>query len=498
MKKRHFINISIGIAGLFLFISLSFSVKSQDPETYDPYKKFPIEQLKEDFKILRLALDEGHGGLHRYTKKEDLDKHFDSIYHSLESPLNEIQFYRKLLPLIAAINDGHTRISMSTAFRKHMEQQPNLIPFKFVFIKQKPYILRNYSTNPDLNLGSEVISINEQPIDKIINAMLKIIPSDAHIQTSKFRKLESPVLFSDLYNILFTPASTFVLVLKLDQEKTLKKITVKGLTERQLTSAAKERYPDDFQNDPPISLDYRDTIPVLTIKTFGAGGYSRSKISFPDFIKTAFTELTEKKVKNLIIDLRNNSGGSDEYGKILAAYFMEKSFLYYKSLEVKNTKFSFLDYTNIPDNRREMPSSRFRKNERGWYDALGHPNLGEQMPLEPTFQGRVYILINGNSFSATGECTSIIHFHKKAVFIGEECGAGYYGNTSGFMPILTLPNTGIRINIPLVRYTMAVEGYPQDRGIIPDYPVEQTIHDLLNSRDSSLEFTLELIKKSLE
>jgi len=107
-------------------------------------------------------------------------------------------------------------------------------------------------------------------------------------------------------------------------------------------------------------------------------------------------------------------------------------------------------------------------------------------------------LINGRSFSATGESTSVIHYHKKAIFVGEECGAGYYGNTSGMMPMVTLPHTQIRIAIPLVRYTMAVSDYPKDRGIVPEYQVSPTIEDLLQDRDIVLEFTVDLIRKKSE
>ena len=66
-------------------------------------------------------------------------------------------------------------------------------------------------------------------------------------------------------------------------------------------------------------------------------------------------------------------------------------------------------------------------------------------------QRRVAILIDGGSFSATGETTSAFHYYKKAVFLGEECGAGYYGNTSGFMVTATLPASRLQVRVPLVQ-----------------------------------------------
>ena len=82
------------------------------------------------------------------------------------------------------------------------------------------------------------------------------------------------------------------------------------------------------------------------------------------------------------------------------------------------------------------------------------------------------------------------HYHKKAVFFGEEGGASYYGSTSGFTVTATLPNTRLRIRIPLVDSAMAVDGYPKDRGLIPDFPVTPTIEDLLANRDPVMDRAL--------
>jgi C-terminal processing protease CtpA/Prc len=183
-------------------------------------------------------------------------------------------------------------------------------------------------------------------------------------------------------------------------------------------------------------------------------------------------------------------------GRNLFAFLWDKPFMYYSNLEMRNNTFTFLSHTDAPDLGR-MVSFRTKPNDHGSFDFLMHPNLGEQQPQEPVFHGQVWVLINGGSFSGSGETTTAMHQNKRAVFVGEECGAGYYGNTSGVMPTLTLPNTGYRIRIPMVRYIMAAGGYPYpDRGILPDYPYQRSITDYLSGKDSEMEYVLDLIEVS--
>jgi C-terminal processing protease CtpA/Prc len=490
---------SLILAAFFFFIifySLSIRAQEGPNEAFDPEKIFTPDQLKDDFAVFRDALEEGHGGLYRYTPKEELDRQFNSILKKLSLPLTETEFLRILAPLIANINDGHTGIFLSSSFSAYLENEPILFPFNLKFIDKKAYIFRNYSEDKDFAVGGEVLSIDNHPVSEILDKMRTIVPSDAHIEQSKYRRLESTARFGQTYNLLFGKTTSYTIVYRSLEDKALKKAEVKGIREKDLNSIFEERYPEAAKSLPPVELEHRDDIAILTIRTFGPSGYQSSGISYPLFMRNTFKELEQKNIQHLIIDLRNNGGGADLYGKILVAYLMDKPFMYYEHLRINNTEFKFLDHTDVPPERRTIPASGFRENDSGTYDLLGHPNLGEQKPIQPTFKGKVYILINGGGFSGTGECTSIIHFHKRAVFIGEECGAGYYGNTSGFMPTLTLPNTGIRVRIPVVRYTMAVSGYPPDRGIIPDYPVTPTINDLLNGKDAEMDFAIELIKKS--
>lgn len=501
MKAHHKIIVLLflltGTAGLGIQgpEALPHSVLQDSPDI-KPDKIFSIEQLRADFKILRDSFEEGHAGLYRYSTREEMDARFDAAFSKIDRPMTEREFLRILLPLVASVNCGHTGVYAAVESERALNQQPVFPPFKLRFIKDRAWLIRNYSDR-ELPLGAEVIKINGDPVSEVLAVLMPAISTDAHVETSKAQRLSGTRFFGSLYNLFYGRTPGYTLECRKPKAEAAALFKLPGLTAAEVDKRAAERYPGLFEDRPPIAFEEKEEIPVLTIRTFGSGAYRRAGIDYSAFLTKTFQGLVDKKAPALIIDLRDNTGGNDDYGRFLFSHLIDEPFLYYKALETKKLTYDFLRYTNIPADRRTQPADMFKKNQRGWYDVLSHPNVGTMKPIPPFYEGKVYVLINGFSFSASGEATSPMHYHRKAVFIGEECGAGYYGNNSGFMPTVTLPETGIRSRIPLVRYTMAVDDYPADRGIIPEYQVDPAIEDLLSGRDTVLAYALNLVKTQL-
>jgi hypothetical protein len=458
-------------------------------------KTYPVEALKEDLKILWDMLEEGHGGLERYTPADALKKSFDAAGNGLTGPLTELDFYARLLPLVAEIKDGHTRLTLSPAASADLDAQPVFFPFGLRFLKDKAYIFRNLSSNAGIKDGAELLAIDGMPTNEVVSALLPLVPSDAGIRTGRLRRLEVPTEFGRLLALRFGMRESRRIRYRPLQGGAAEEITVPGITAFDLVRLLPERYPAIAGRRPTYELSFKGSTAVLTIRGFGDDP-DKARPRFPEFLNETFRSLEERKTPSLIIDVRGNGGGQDEYGKLLFAHIMDRPFLYYWALETKKDRYDFFRFTTETAEGAEELARPLRKNARGGFDVTGHPNRGLQTPREPHFAGRVAILIDGGSFSATGETTSAFHYYKKAVFFGEECGSGYYGNTSGFMVTATLPYTGIRIRIPLVLYTMAVEGYPKDRGIVPDFPVTPTIEDLLAGRDPAMDRALLFLEKA--
>lgn len=154
---------------------------------FDPGKTYPAETLREDLKLLWGMLEEGHGGLDRYTPAAELRKSFDRVLNGLTSPQTEIDFYLRLLPLIAEIKDGHTMLRLSPAASSYLDAQPVFFPFGLRFVGGRVYIFRNLSSNADIQDGAELLAVNGIPMTEILARLLPLIPSDAGIQTSRIR-----------------------------------------------------------------------------------------------------------------------------------------------------------------------------------------------------------------------------------------------------------------------------------------------------------------------
>ena len=458
-------------------------------------QKIEPEKLRADFKLARQALEEGHSGIYRYTAKEKLDDLFDRAEKSLSQPMTMVEFYRVLAPVVAAIKCGHTEVELSRDIGQDLTAKQRLFPLQVRVLDGKIYVFRDFSglpASPSL-AGKEIRSINGVPAARIVDTMLAAASGDGDVQTSRMLQIGSWAGFSFQLFLLMGLSAPYDVVLWDPHEKHELKVRLEGGNVATLSDAAGYR---DQRPRSAASLKFldEDRIAVLKINRFGGQVLveGEPQKTLKDFYKESFSLLKTRGTKTLILDVRNNGGGPGELGRLLLSYLVDRPFKYYDDLVFNALDFSFLKYTQIT---KPIPYLVERQ-PNGKYREVKHPDWGQQQPSQPTFAGKVFILINGGSFSTTSEFLSQAHFHKRATFIGEESGGGYYGNSSGPMPVVTLPHTKVQVRVPLITYHMAVSGYKDaSRGVIPDHPVHYTIDELLAGTDKDLALALELARK---
>lgn len=414
--------------------------------------------LQQDFALFREALQKDHAGLYRYRSRAALEGVMDSCAASLDHPMTQLEFAKSVLWCISAIRDGHTGSNIARLLMSSYGEQEKLFPVMMHYSKGRAYV--PCSRIPSLTAGTEILSINGIAVTSILHKLLQYLPGDGKIETKKLHTVNNGA-FPFLYRWIYGNQDEFSIRYK----------TPRGIIG---TSSIKAALVKDFECEleggGSASRDLQLDFPgkhtaLLTIKTFDDNRLA-GKLDFGEFLDTAFKEIKLRKIDKLLIDLRGNAGGRDAYGVLLYAYLADRPFSYFRSIETTT------ETITVKDN----------------------PFLGLQLPQENHFSGKVVFLIDGLCFSTTADFCAIARSNHRGRFVGEETGGAYYGNTSGEISKIILPNTNVAVLIPTYQYTNAVAPatYP-DRGVIPDYPVLPTIQDLISHKDVQLQFGLKLL-----
>lgn len=339
--------------------------------------------------------------------------------------MNVYEFYRIVAPVVASLKCGHTGVRVNPDLNKG---KPAL-PLVMRVLNGKLYILRDLSSAKGTLAGKEVRAINGVPADKIIPVMLAAAPGDGDVETARVRRIEAG--FANNLIDLLGLESPYTITYRDAKQGMENTVRLDGV------DAAKLQQPRPKDS---AMLTFLDEGKIADLKIHRFGGTANGK-DLREFFRESFTQIAEKKSTALILDLRDNGGGADDLGKLLLSFLIDEPFQYYDDLVLNGLDFSFRKYS---PQKRALPADMLERQPNGKYRMVKHPNWGIQQPSKPTFTGKVYILINGNSFSTTSEFLSHVHARKRATFIGEESGGGYYGNTSGPGMMLVLPNTKLQ------------------------------------------------------
>lgn len=360
--------------------------------------------------------------------------------------------------MISSIEDGNTASNIPQLLMKYYSENKKVFPAQVYFIKEKMYVL--CSRLDELPAESQVTTINNEAVSEIRKRLLHYLPSDGIIETKKTQILNNGA-FPILYNWIYEDKNSFAVTYKTKQGYTVTTTISAALVKN--VQCNKESEP----NTKPLQLDFPEAnIALFTIKTFDDNRLGAGQ-NFKLLLDTTFKEIDSRKISRLIIDLRGNGGGADAYGALLHSYLTDKPFRYFHSIE--STRYKITPEEN----------------------SL----LGIQEPQKNSFTGKVFFLVNGESFSTTADFCATAKSNNRGTFVGEETGGGYYGNTSGQTKKVELSNSKINVTIPKFKYVNAVKPSKyKDRGIIPEYVILPTVQELIQNKDVQLGFTLKLAR----
>ncbi len=481
---------------ILLFFLLGFSNFGYSQTSRPSFKqKFSAEDLKKDLKITRENLEKLHIGLYAYTSKNELDKAFDEIEAELDKPLTAMEFFRKLTRLNKLIGNGHTGFAPPKDFMDAIRESLPKFPIEPFWDGENLYVIKNLSSDESIKEGSKIKSINGVSSDVLVKKMASMIKRDGYNKTYQIRRINSD--FNLHYSVLQEITDTYEIEFE-DNSGNVKKVKLKGLSAEKIDENRFARYQKrktDWRktNEPALILSINEDVAIMTIKTFEINLIKQKKQKWKSFFKKSFKRITKEDVKHLVVDLRNNRGGQPAPTIKLLSFLHDKPFTLYKSIETNIEELPKQSYYVDDGSTETFKDTKWVK-KGDVFEPKDRDVFKLHKPSKNQYQGKLYILINGFSTSATGTLTGQLKSRTNAIFIGQEAGGNPYQTVARQGVDIILPNSKLKVSIPLVLSVKDVNFENKGRGVVPDHRIKPTIQDKLSGKDVEMEFTLNLIK----
>ncbi|SDQ51475.1 S41 family peptidase [Flagellimonas zhangzhouensis] len=454
---------------LFLFLFSITGIFAQN--------QFSKKEVLDDFSYLKNALEEAHYNLYFYTPKSEFESNYNAVRNQIQKDsfnlLETITLFQKV---ITKVDNGHTFIPFpGNSYGKYAYAGGTLFPLEIAFENGKSLVRKNWSNNPRINQGSEIISINNNPIEEILEKMYPLISAER----TYFKKAKIELTsFPRLYWQVFGEQQQFGVDIKENDSTTSYTLSAINLI-------------DDYEMKREEVIQSQMELKIINdVAYLKPGAFGGDESKFRKFIDSSFAVIKNKQFKNLIIDLRNNPGGDDSFSDYLVSYIADKPFKWNASFNLKTSKI-------LKDHVRK----RYDTTQVFWKEVLSHKD-GDiyEYPFEnyqpqkenQRFNGKVYVLVNRQSHSQATLTAAQIQDYGFGTIVGEE--TGEYASLIASIFQIELPNTKIPVYISKGRI-IRVNGNAEPKGVIPDILIQD---HLLDEKDEIMEGLLQRLNRNLE
>lgn len=398
-------------------------------------KLSPAQQIS-DFDDLCSKLESVHPDLYLYRSKKEYENNKMKIKASMTDSIKISDFYLKIAPFIANIKDGHSMMlpPITSDFVSYVKKDGKTMPLRIkavenVFVVDYPIVM-----NSGFNEGDTIFSINGVDSKDILKKAYDLWGSE---KDNGIKEAAVNTYLSLLFWHMYRWDDSYVFMVK--HGNTIEKKHLEGVPQSMAMKVRRERLsknkPESFSCK--FSSDY--TQATLIIRNV----YNEKALK--EFCDSVFKEINYRKIPEIIIDMRNNTGGSSQCVERLISYFPHPEYVLYSKSQIKVSTYSkaynkerhpeiYSQICNIPD------GELFVVKESLIEDNRKEANL---------YRGKIIVLVNNKTYSGASSFAHVMNKLGIASVEGETgCPTVYFGN---FLPF-TLPNSKIDYYITFAKF----------------------------------------------
>ena len=223
--------------------------------------------------------------------------------------------FRVLRPLLSGIGEGHLTLRRSDAMRQRDRVATGLVPVDVHWTEAGAFVTAGYGEAADIARGTRLVAIDGEPVDRLVDELAAALGHDGQIRTGAMREAEGRG-YAMVRRWMRGPQAAYRLMLQNPQGEIIER-TVAAVD----ASARPSR--SEAEASPLARLRWLDAATaVLTVPTFSNRRYREAGSDFRRNLQAHFDTLAQRGATRLILDLRDNGGGSEPNESILYSYLV--------------------------------------------------------------------------------------------------------------------------------------------------------------------------------
>lgn len=467
-----------------------FSVfcRAQD-KAYDIHKTFTVEEVLADIDYTAKYLLKFHPDPYRYFPEDSLQAFIKATKARITKPLNEMQVRFYIKQIIVKIGCGHTDAAASKSYLKTVAKlsRPVMPLNTYLLDDGRLIVINNLSGDSEIVAGDEIINIDGHPTDTVLKTIFSVITSDGRNESCKKRGIKYEWFkyyysfcygFKSSYSLRFKRSNGSTYSSKLEAISSLKDTLIlpkqDSVTFLQHTRTC--RY---------SILNAAKPVAIIDVNSFGGKHWNR-------FYRRTFRDIRRRGLEHVVIDLRDNGGGKINNGLKLMSYLIPQTVKVPFDRKPNLIPFNFT--LKMDPGTRLTPLlftlflPEIPKKGRLRHFFFGFPKHRNG------FRGTTYVLINGKSFSMSCIAAAYLKHKAHAVLIGDETGGNVAGSNAILTGSLILPNSHLKIFVPVYHIYHDINVENTGHGVMPDYHTIYSKEEILEGLDLDIKKVKELVK----
>jgi hypothetical protein len=456
---------------LLLALPLSALWAEEPAETWTP------QQVRAEFDALYETLRASHYDMFANRSRAAYDALFEGMRAGFDRPMTLDEIQQDFQRFVAYGNVAHAKIDPPmAAWETFRAKGGRAFPAFFRVVDGRVFV-DDFMGDIPLSVGDEVLAVDGLPVLEWLEPLRAHLSADSDYLAHTLMENRLPILAWQEWG----EVDAFTLTLDRGDEPPIE-IDVPALSRDQFGET-----PDDRPVRFSLSWNAResrmltDTIAYLRPGPFydnrPEADHPWDPSAFKAFVDDAFESFIAAGAERVLIDLRNNPGGSNEFSDHLVAWFADRPFRFSEKFEIRVSEAAIASNRDRLDEQHDEAdtvstqlAAAYRGRSPG--DEIDFP-VDRVQPREGRgFRGEVFMLVNRHSYSNAVSVAAIGQDYGFATIIGEP--TADLANTYGAMEHFTLPATGIRVGFPKARILRPSRDIEADT-VTPDIEIEAPV-----------------------